>query len=108
MLKYEIRFVCVGLFAYIFFPLILLFPLPNLSGCVCDRMTFFFFYFLLIWRNQQKQADKKKRIETNSSSSVTFLLLSHFSLKRNRHTGQDIFRNKKSQIHLSMAFFSLY
>lgn len=45
MLKYEIRFVCVGLFAYIFFPLILLFPLPNLSGCVCDRMTFFFFLF---------------------------------------------------------------
>jgi hypothetical protein len=63
--------------------------------CVCVTGWPFFFYFLLIWRNQQKQADKKKRIETSSSSSVTFLLLSHFSLKRNRHTGQDIFRKKK-------------
>jgi hypothetical protein len=95
-MKYEIRFVCVGLFAYIFFPFFVISAPQSIRMCVCvwpDDL--FFFYFLLIWRNQQKQADKKKRIETSSSSSVTFLLLSHFSLKRNRHTGQDIFRKKK-------------
>ena len=56
-MKYEIRFVCVSLFAYesLFS---LLFRSPNIRMCVCvcvcDRMTFISY----IRRNQQKQAER--------------------------------------------------